>query len=453
MSELGKYHETESLGNNQYQTAIGVKPIAFLQSTGYKRINPNWQEAGDGRFVVDNAPFRVLTYSTGERRVYPIRDDFDRWIEIGRPHTKVVTLWQAMDHGALACKDNVLSGSRINTGLDIVHGGHFISWELELKSRPLLGVWKPLDNLLTFPYELRGLDFKGDALYADGKPVMRMRSPIVSDLDGEEDVRPVKWSHQTIDGQRCLLYTLPDISGMKRPVVDPTLELQPDAAAGKDTLISQVGVRADYNYGVNANAMQIGRAADTWIARSLWFMSLSAIPSAATCSSATLTLTNNGNAAQTAAVTLKAYCILAANTGWVEGTKNGDVEAGSCCWNDHTYQNVQEWAGSAGLSTPNTDYNSSELASHAIGDDVAGTTYDISLATAQVKNWFGSNDNNHGVFQRAPAETTNGVYAEIAGSDNGTAAERPKLVVVYTLPGAGARLLNLTPFNHKRRVF
>jgi hypothetical protein len=436
---LNKYSTTVSLGRNRYQTTIGLKQINFYNGHAWQLNSDTWIDSGIPArpHMIRDAPFMISVTPDGLRRIHPTRED-NVWFEISGAKINQAGTWNVVQLGTPTSRvNNRITWNRTNFNAYVDMAGHYVKLAYLLKNGYL-----PPNNQFAYEVATNGLTRQGTTLLKDDVPVMHMRAPIAYDHDNPDDVRQIAHEITRIDGKWHVVFTLPDLTGMSKPVIDPTLELQPDAAAGKDTLISGLSDRVNNNYGANPNAFQIGKANATWLARSLWFMSLSSISASATCDSSTITLTNNGDVAQTASITMKMHCIKAANSGWIEGTADNTPQANSCCWNDHTYQNVQEWAGSIGLGTPGTDYNASELASHVIGDDVAGTTYNITLNTTQVQAWFGSDDDNHGVFQKASVEDTIGVYAEIAGSDHATPSYRPKLVTVWT---AGDARKDTTP--------
>ena len=156
MAELGKCWEREELGGNQYRQTFSIKPIAYDDNGTFRRINSEWKPIGDGLFGVDEAQFRVTVAKGGTRRIYPLRDE--RYIEIASPRTFDGLSWNDLKPNPLTPNNNILRGDRVNTGVEITHGGHFIGWDMELKNRPLLGRWIPYNNLLAFPIELHGLE-------------------------------------------------------------------------------------------------------------------------------------------------------------------------------------------------------------------------------------------------------------------------------------------------------
>jgi len=204
-----------------------------------------------------------------------------------------------------------------------------------------------------------------------------------------------------------------------------TLTLQPDAAAGKDTQITSAS--PTFNNGVNTTLIGSN------VTRGLLEFDLSSIPSTAVCDNATLYLYQS-NSGVAGAFTITVRSIAAGNTAWVEGTSNNvQALAGHPCWNALAANGsggvTTAWAGSAGLATATTDYETPNIGVTISGDrsNANGTEYSSVLTPARVQGWFGASNSNHGLILQ-PSATVGG----IASSDNATAAWRPKLVVNYT---------------------
>jgi hypothetical protein len=159
---------------------------------------------------------------------------------------------------------------------------------------------------------------------------------------------------------------------------------------------------------------------------------LSAIPEGATCQSATLFLyknTGGGSVAQTVSL----YPIMAANHDWLEGVGAPAAAVdGDSCWNYLNYDTVA-WAGSAGLSTADTDYDSTAIGSFSLNSgDGAGTEYVVELDTDFIETWFGSNNDNHGLLI-----VSDNNAGSLCSAEHATTGYRPKLVVEYVVEGAG----------------
>lgn len=199
-------------------------------------------------------------------------------------------------------------------------------------------------------------------------------------------------------------------------------------AADRDTkLSSSVATR---NFGASVTVLG---AATTECMLAWW--DLSSLPVGAIVNSATLTLYQAGSAAANA-FTLTAYNIKSGNGGWIEGTKNNATAgAGEPCWNakeaDGAGGVTTAWAGSAGLGTAGTDYDTTNIGTAAGNrSDANGTAYAISLDTTTVAAWLG-NAANYGI----KVVTSSGCGA-IASAENATSGSRPKLDIDYTVPGS-----------------
>jgi hypothetical protein len=280
-----------------------------------------------------------------------------------------------------------------------------------------------------------GLTRSGSTLLADGVPVARIQAPVVYDADNREDTRPIKWDVVSRDGQPYIVYTLPKLDGMAAPVVDPTLTLQPDSAAGKDTSLC-AGEGAKFNYGTTVHFRLTGPG------RGLVEFDCSSVPATAICTGATLYMYKRASAGPEA-FTVTAYSVLGANDGWVEGTIDANLAgAGEPCWNakaaDGAGGVTTAWAGSAGMSTAGTDYNAASIGSFA-GDvsDAEGTEYSTALTAATAQSWFGAANANYGIL----LIPSTGLY--LCSSDFATSGYRPKLVIDYTLPASGGGMLLL----------
>ena len=244
------------------------------------------------------------------------------------------------------------------------------------------------------------------------------------------DVRQIVHDLRQVGGAWYILFTLPSLAGMSRPVIDPTLTLQPGAADGEDSPLCNAfgGAR---NNGISNAGLVYNKA--TFLLR----FNVSSIPVSALCTSATLTMTLTAKDVGTPQA-CNIYSVGVANTTWIEGTKNGTTaDAGEPCWiakqGDGAGGVLVAWAGSAGCKTSGTDYEAAALGNITVGaTDVAGTAYNTLLTAARIQGWFGAVNTNHGL---AILNNDAGVSVSFATSDHATASYRPKLVVVYTLPG------------------
>lgn len=203
-----------------------------------------------------------------------------------------------------------------------------------------------------------------------------------------------------------------------------TLILQPNAAAGQDTLVGP-GAGATFNYGIYTRLMVSATQ------KGLIKFDLSSIPSSSLCSYALLSLYQSNTGAATAFI-LTAYSIAVGNAAWVEGTKNAALAgAGEPCWNalaaDGLGGVTTPWAGGAGLPTAGVDYVAASIGSTSgNSSDPNGTEYQFNLTPNVVRTWFGPTNQNYGILIVSSA-----FPGGLASSDYATPGWRPKLTVEY----------------------
>jgi len=196
------------------------------------------------------------------------------------------------------------------------------------------------------------------------------------------------------------------------------------------------GNREDWNYGAD-DVIRVGYYAGDWF-RGLIRLDLSGIGAGATCSAAVFSFYDRNPWYRYEDDTKKLYAIAAANGDWVEGTEDGNPQAGSSCWNHKAYdaESPTSWAGSAGCSTAGTDYVDTELASALFEDGYAGWV-DMTM-NADGRSWlesaFGEASPNGLIFVGTSGEG-DGPNTEVYSSEYATPATRPKLTVTYTAGG------------------
>ena len=255
---------------------------------------------------------------------------------------------------------------------------------------------------------------------ANGTVAWRFEDPGATDANG--DYCPGIFQLRRQGNNRYCTVRIPKawIDTAAFPIyLDPTLDVRPDATAGKDTkLISSL---TNNNYGITGTLL--GATTDKMLVE----FDASSIPATATCDSATLSLFQAGSSAALA-FTLTAYSIASGNAAWIEGTKNNATAGtGEPCWNYREYNTVN-WAGSAGMATSGTDYEAAALGSVSGNrSDANGTAYAISLTTTRIAGWFGASNTNYGLLI-----TTSAGCGNMGSSDNATAAYRPRMVIDYT---------------------
>jgi len=204
-------------------------------------------------------------------------------------------------------------------------------------------------------------------------------------------------------------------------VLDPTLTLQPDATAGKDTSIWQEFSNGTSGGEPTSTILEFGdRLVADRVSRPLLQFDLSTILPGSTITSAILSLWKDSTPSSFSGITAgNFYRLLKA---WVEATAT---------WAN--YDTALPWTG-PGASGVGTDFNTPAIGSIAIADDApAGTRFDVTLTSSLIQEIIpGGTLTNNGFVLR---HFTAGDLAEaVRSSDHATAAERPKLVVVYDLP-------------------
>ena len=165
--------------------------------------------------------------------------------------------------------------------------------------------------------------------------------------------------------------------------------------------------------------MQVGEAnnANNAICRSaIKFLGLSAIPSTAIVTSASLVLYHQGgNASNTR--TMHAYRLL----------KNWDLYG--CSWNNYNGTNLWTVAGGSSVSDcEQTDIgNISLLAKEPVGFKT------INLTPSKVQDWISGSIANYGVLLKMDTELND--RHTFTASDGAIGVNRPKLIVNYTVSG------------------
>ena len=385
-----------------------------------------WQECVEGYETSDvvgyNQMARRLRHAlhvanNGGRRWYPRRNVPGEYIQFGRLQYWNGTSWVNVPFGTPVVTNNQIFWDHALFSLTLFVNWHRIKIEAVLKSsgaaRPLR--WAvSLVGLTWDNWQLRG---------ADGSVVAHVDAPQGWDATGSQDDPNIAVTASYVGG---FIRFDADLSAAVYPVtVDPTLTLQPDAAAGKDTSVRSTVAAA--NYGVTVN---IGNGT---LYKGLVEFDCSSIPATATCDDATLYIYQVATGTASGWTTT-VYSIAIGNAAWPEGTKNASTGgAGDCCWNylDQATGTETAWAGSAGLATSGTDYEASSIGSFSGNrSDPDGTEYSTLLTAARVAGWFGVSNTNYGMLLTYSAGLGN-----LGSSDHTTAGYRPKLVVNYTEAG------------------
>jgi len=427
----GTHSELEKIGPARYRQTVHLRPIAYRRSGTLYRIDNNWIDGGPTvPHLVLDAPMLVSASGYGTRRIHPTRE-WNRWIEIGRPHN--IATQEPFLMAPFTRQGNHLVSENVACDAHIWMGGHFVKFAFELK-----GGWLPPNGKVAFPVGMSGLTRQGGVILADGKPVLQMRVPVMVDWANEADVRPVQSEFVFhMDGQWYVVLTLPDLAGMARPVLDPTLVLQPDASAGEDNFLQSAN--PTFNYGAST-ALYIGEfSGEVKTTRALIRFDLSSLPAGAVISSATLSLFCVADYATDAAT----FSVYRQKRQWGEGAKLGaDATAGESSWNCYAYPTTWQTAGGFGAN----DCEQAAIGSRAFS---AAETLDefkewsLTASTKTDLDW-GLENAVAATGWLIKSETESDDAYKFNPSDVATAGERPKLTIEYTYdPGLTLRTQQL----------
>lgn len=414
--ERGKYHTKERLANGKNQVTIGSSPINYHDGNAWNEIDSNW-EAGDASFPdrITKAPFFVSTAPDGKRRIHPTRDP-NVYFEIGAPYIKPAATWNKVNLGTRTRSGSRLTWTTANANMYIDFAGHFVKMAILLK-----GGYIPPNRQFAFPVDLVGMTRSGRNLLVNGQVVMVMQAPHVEDLDNPFDKRDIDIQFVNVSGQTYALFTLPQslvTNPMSRPLIDPTLTLQPDGTAGIDARI--IAGLATSNYGTSA-IVSIGNILGL-VCRQLIKFDLSSLPSAAVISSTTLSL----YATDDFSSNTRTYRVFRLKRAWVEGTRDNVVDspATGATWN--RYDTTNNWSTAGGFHAD--DCEQTDIGSRSFSDTETLNQFKDFALTPTTKADL---DLGNGWLIKADTELVDGY--SFASSDNATAANRPKLVIVYTV--------------------
>jgi len=330
-------------------------------------------------------------------RVYPVRGDQTKFIEIS-PISVQPSIVNQID----------------DKHLELYVDQTYSRWSLKMtpqgfKSEILLKPGWSGTPEWQFRFELNGGLTLSGAWIMDGTTrVLKMHNPFITDANGT-----ISSVSETLSNGVATLTA--DMSGVVLPAtVDPTLG---PIADSKDTILYSLNPTTGYGqygnveiYGYNLVSGRIGRG--------LWQWDISAIPATATVTSATMTLVKStffdgGNF----------EIIRCTRTDWEDASGSG-AEAN---WNNYKDPNVAWPEGPGALG--NTDATVKDTYTETVG---AGTSNISVINNAQdaVSNRSGIMSMLHKYVDEVSGSQKQGY----ASQQNGTAENRPKLTVVYTVP-------------------
>ncbi len=406
MTILGRNWERKKLPDGQTQLTIYQKPIAYEKNGVLKHITNILDASGDPVFPVgvdELVQFRIKDKLAGESPII----HFGK----GQTHVRITPLNTNNVTGIVSGNSITYPEAWDNADFRATVAGHLVELDAPLKT----------GHPETFAFRLnehQGLDL--ETLSTADFCVLQ---PLLRNPNAAEGV-PLQWVVTESGGKTLLTVTLPegDWTGW---VLDPTLTLQPDAAAGLDTFIFSDAPTT--NWGTNI-VLAVGDNlldAPGPIRSLIEFGGLSAIPVTSIISSVTFSAFENF-ASDTEGVGTWAVNLQRALRDWVE------IQA---TWN--IYSTGNNW-GTAGCSQDAVDRIAAVSASVVLDGVAANAFINWTGATliADVQSIVNGDNANHGWLLSAPAaESKTGLARNyFASSDHLTALERPKLVVVYTTP-------------------
>ncbi len=397
MAFITDYAELEELGGGRVRQTISIARIAYPWQGSRRRITDIIGNTGDPNLplgVDELVQFRVRDRLAGNS---PLAH-FGK----GRSHIKWTWLGTNNVNGQPSGNTQLFTGAWTGADLRMAIAGHILHDDAPLKT----------GHPSVFSLRLDAhQNFNLDTLSSDE---FRILDPILISPSGLDNI-PLSWVKSVQGGKLVLTVTLPpgDFAGW---TLDPTITLQPDGTAGMDAYLSAANPNTNYNDAVLGIGEPIGSTGDNY--RSPIKFDQSSLPSAAIISSAVLSvwLSQAGNA-------------IASNnrTGRVYRLKRAWVET-QVTWNSYSTGNPWQTAGGFGaLDCEQTDIGTCAFAT----TDANGSQHDFAL-TPTTKAGL---DLGNGWLLKVDTET-NDLY-QLHSSDSATPANRPKLVVTYTVPPAG----------------
>lgn len=175
--------------------------------------------------------------------------------------------------------------------------------------------------------------------------------------------------------------------------------------------------------------------------RCLMEWDVSGVPAGATITAVTLSVNTWDDANRTQNDTVNVFTVAEANEGWSEGGSCGAPDNDDACWAYKAY-NYSNWAGSAGLSTSGTDYDSTAAATETVNDGTSGWV-DFDFTAAGVADMQTAVDGDDVIGFVLIGSGTAGTLTPFPSSEDATVEDRPKLVITYTPAGGGRRVISV----------
>ena len=393
--------QTESLGGRTYRTTLHARPVNYLKGGTWQPITSQLGSTGDPGMSVgvdELIQFRIADKLAGQSPVLHIGH--------GQAHIRMAL------QGANTNVQGVVNGNSIRfdeawngADLEYVVGGHFVKENIYLKA----------GHPASFAFRIDSHQSFNALTLTFGE--LRILPPVLT-KPGEAPVR-LSWVTSVVGSKTVLTATLPagDWSGW---VLDPTTTLQP-GAAGLDTVIKEKNATSNYGSNTRIGVGASGSSPNN-DQRTLIEFDVSSIPSTDVVSDATLTLVDI-EVTQTTSHTGEMRRVL---VDWIEAEATWNIRVTGTNWT------------TAGCSSNGSDRSATVTDSITLDTTVNTAVFNSAQLTDDVQKWVDGTNSNFG-WLITDINLTGVEFNEWKSSDDATAGDRPKLVVVHSVPPAATR--------------
>lgn len=356
--------------------------------------------------------------NTGTRRWIPRREFPNEYVSFGRLMSWTGTAWQNVNLGTPTRVGKQISWSNVAFDLSLSVNWHKIKLLAILKT-------EAARRRLRWQVSLNGLTYNQGTLISvsDSSIVGYVEKPIAWDANGSEDNQNVAITTTYSGGY---LEFGGNLAGAVLPItIDPTLTLDEGDGGSKDAHLSADDPTLNYGTSTSMSPSQVVSPFTT--SRSLIEFDLSNLPDEAVISSATLSLYLQSKSLSST----KAIGLYRLKRSWVEGINDGVGGNGGVNWNK--YDGTNNWT-SAGAFNVNDCEQTAIATRDFITTETTGVFKDFSLSGSSKADI----SLGYGWLIKQVTETTFTFHqVNFASSDTTTAANRPKLVIVYEESAGG----------------
>lgn len=413
MRRLNSRNWTETqISPTQYRCVQKQSPVAYLKTGYWYPITDQIGSLGVSEVVgtEELADFRIRT---------SLEDGLPLFhYEVGRSFVEMSPMGVNTRQGVVTGNSIMFKDAWGGVDLEYINGGHILKEAIHLKS----------GHPSSFRFKINaqsGFDPKTLKFGTD----FVLRQPVLETDSGfyVPNYIPLQFEVFLVAGHYELLITLPpgDYAGC---VIDPILDLQPDAAAGYDNWMRSVA--SGDKLGTNSQMGCGDFSGGAYRERFLIKFALTGLPGGCTVDDVTLSLFNH-YAEDSAGIGPWDVQLRRLYRNWVELNSS---------WVH--YDDPSSWSGGGAGSDGNDRYGGDaalescdEPASGAMVEWIQGTGTGGQELVECVQNWHDGGWNNYGLVGFAPAaEARSGQQAGsvFRTSDHTTSAERPELSIDYT---------------------